>query len=139
MSDLDQAILIATKAHAGQTDKAGQPYILHPLRLMFKFFSEDERIVSVMHDIVEDSAITLEDLKNLGFSEPIIEAIECLTKLNNESYESFIMRVSKNDLARKVKIEDIKDNLDLTRLNRVTSKDFTRVEKYHRALKNLTT
>jgi len=137
LSFLDQAIIIATKAHAGQVDKAGQPYILHPLRLMFRFQSEAEMIVAVMHDVIEDSAFTLNELKNLGFSGDILAAIECLTKRNGESYKSFVSRVLQNDLARKVKVEDIKDNLDLTRLDKVTDKDLARVEKYHQALKML--
>lgn len=137
MSDLDQAISIATKAHAGQLDKAGQPYILHPLRLMLKFQAKDEMIVAVLHDVVEDSAFTLESLKDYGFSEVIINAIESLTKNKGETYEDFISRVSSNDLAKKIKIEDIRDNLDLTRLDKITEKDLARVEKYHRALKLL--
>lgn len=138
MSNLEQAIAVATKAHAGQVDKAGQPYILHPLRLMFKFEADIEKIVAVMHDVIEDSGLTQDDLKKLGFSDEVIEAIDCLSKKNGEGYDSFILRVSKNNLARKVKIEDIKDNLDLTRLNRITDKDLQRVEKYYRALAVLT-
>lgn len=137
MTFLDQAIAIATKAHAGQVDKAGQPYILHPLRLMLRFKYEAEMIVAVMHDVIEDSSFTLDELKSFGFSDDILTAIECLTKRNGESYESFVSRVLQNDLARKVKIEDIKDNLDLTRLDKVTNKDLIRVEKYHQALKAL--
>lgn len=137
MSTLDQAITIATKAHAGQVDKAGQPYILHPLRLMFRFHTEDEMIVAVMHDVIEDSDFTLYELKDFGFSDDIVAAIECLTKRSNESYEDFVSRVIQNDLARKIKIEDIKDNLDLTRLDKLTDKDLVRVEKYHQALKVL--
>jgi len=138
LSNLEQAIAVATKAHAGQVDKAGQPYILHPLRLMFKFEADIEKIVAVMHDVIEDSGLTQDDLKKLGFSDEVIEAIDCLSKKNGEGYDSFILRVSKNNLARKVKIEDIKDNLDLTRLNRITDKDLQRVEKYYRALAVLT-
>lgn len=137
MSDLDQAISIANKAHAGQLDKAGQPYILHPLRLMLKFQAKDEMIVAVLHDVVEDSSFTLESLKDYGFSEVIINAIESLTKNKGETYEDFISRVSSNNLAKKIKIEDIRDNLDLTRLDKITEKDLARVEKYHRALKLL--
>lgn len=137
MSDIDRAIAIATKAHAGQVDKAGQPYILHPLRLMFKFISEDEQIVAVLHDVVEDSVFTLADLKSSGFSDIILEAIDCLTKRKDESYEKFVERILKNNLARKVKVEDLKDNMDLTRLNTIADKDLVRVKKYHRALQVL--
>ncbi len=135
MSDLDQAISIATRAHAGQLDKAGQPYILHPLRLMLKFQAKDEMIVAVLHDVVEDSSFTLESLKEYGFSETIISAIASLTKREGESYENFILRASSNDLARKVKVADIQDNLDLTRLDKITDRDLARVKKYHQALR----
>lgn len=138
MNNLEQAIVVAIKAHAGQVDKAGQPYILHPLRLMFKFGTEVEMIVAVMHDVIEDSDFTQDDLKKMGFSETVVEAIDCLSKRSDENYDNFILRVSQNDLARKIKIEDIKDNLDITRLNKVTGKDLQRIEKYHQALKLLT-
>ena len=137
LSNLEQAISLATKAHFGQVDKAGNPYILHPLRLMFKLKHEDEMIVAVMHDIIEDSDYTFDDLKDYGFSDKIIKAIQLLTKPREENYEAFISRILENNLARKVKIEDIKDNLDLTRLNTITDKDLLRIKKYHHALKKL--
>lgn len=137
MSNLEQAILVATKAHAGQVDKGGQPYILHPLRLMLKFDSEIEMIVAVMHDVVEDSDFTQYDLKKIGFSKCIVEAIDCLSKRNGEDYDNFLLRISKNALAKKIKVEDIKDNLDMTRLNEITEKDLQRLQKYHQALKIL--
>lgn len=134
MSNLNSAINIATKAHQGQFDKAGKPYILHPLRLMLRLETEPEMMVAVMHDVVEDSNITLIDLEGSGFPAEVIAAIDCLTKRDGEDYDSFIARVAKNSLARKVKIEDIKDNLDLTRLKTLSEKDLQRVQKYHRAL-----
>ncbi|MCL7422415.1 MAG: GTP pyrophosphokinase [Methylobacter sp.] len=137
MSDLDKAIAISSRVHSGQVDKAGQPYILHPLRVMLKFQNEHQRIVAVLHDVIEDSEISLDDLKRLGFSTTIIEAIDCLTKRNGETYEEFISRVSLNDLARNIKIEDIKDNMDLTRIDSINDIDLARVKKYHRALKFL--
>jgi (p)ppGpp synthase/HD superfamily hydrolase len=138
MSNLDKAILIATEAHAGQVDKAGQPYILHPLRLMLKFQSEVERIVAIMHDVVEDSDITLDNLKSFGFSSEVVNAIDCLTKKTAECYDDFISRISSNELAIKIKIEDIKDNMDLTRLNQIDQNDIARIERYHRVLQRLT-
>lgn len=137
MSNLDKALAIASKAHAGQVDKAGQPYILHPLRLMLKFQHELERIIAVLHDVVEDSDVSLDDLKKIGFTQPVIEAIDCLSRRADESYEDFIVRISSNALARKIKIEDLKDNLDLTRINALSDKDLARIEKYHKALKLL--
>ncbi|MBI3561652.1 MAG: GTP pyrophosphokinase [Gammaproteobacteria bacterium] len=124
---LDKAISLASKAHTGQVDKAGKPYILHPLRLMLKFNDEEEMIVAILHDVVEDSAITLEQLQLQGFSCSIVEAIGCLTKKHNETYEEFIARIKTNHLARRVKIEDIKDNLDLSRLTAITEKDLLRL------------
>lgn len=137
VSELDKAIAIACKAHKGQVDKAGQPYILHPLRLMLNFDNEDQRIIAVLHDVVEDSDVSLNNLKAEGFSEEILEAINCLSKKPGENYQDFILRISKNDLASAVKIEDINDNLDVTRIDKLSSEDLVRIEKYHRALKFL--
>lgn len=137
MSTLDTAIAIACKAHAGQLDKSGKPYILHPLRLMLNFHDEEAQVVSVLHDVVEDSHITLEDLRALGISEAAVEAIDCLSRRPAEAYDDFISRLRSNALARRVKIADIKDNLDLTRLPSITEKDLQRVAKYHRALARL--
>ncbi|MFK3798503.1 GTP pyrophosphokinase [Pseudomonas sp. NPDC088444] len=137
MNALDTAIALACKAHAGQVDKSGKPYILHPLRLMLRFDDEDAQIASVLHDVVEDSDVTLEALREAGISERVIEAIDCLTKRPGEVYEDFIARILSNPLARRVKIADIRDNLDLTRLPTVTEKDLQRAAKYHRALSSL--
>jgi len=134
MNCLDKAIEIASKAHAGQIDKAGEPYILHPLRLMSKFNSTEEMIVAVLHDVVEDSEVTLQDLKGYGFSEDVITAIDCFSKRKSESYKDFIARISSSNLARNIKIEDIKDNLDVTRLGCLSEKDLARIKKYHEAL-----
>ena len=134
MSDLEQAISIAVKAHAGQVDKAGQPYILHPLRLMLKFNSTDAMIVAVLHDVVEDSSIMIQELEGFGFSDVVVDAVASLTRKRGESYEDFVLRASKNELARMVKIEDVKDNLNLTRLSTITDKDLVRIQKYHSAL-----
>ncbi len=137
VNELDKAIAIACKAHEGQVDKAGQPYILHPLRLMLLIINQNERITAVLHDVVEDSDVSLKDLKAEGFSEDILEAINCLSKKTGENYDDFILRISKNDLASAVKIEDIKDNLDVTRIDNLSDEDLTRIKKYHRALKFL--
>ena len=137
MDNLDKAVKIACKAHAGQVDKAGQPYILHPLRLMLKFQNEQERIVAVLHDVIEDSDLTRDDLITCGFSKTIVNALDCLSKKENERYENFINRILSNELARKIKIEDIKDNLDLTRIESINNEDLKRVLKYHNALRVL--
>jgi len=137
LSNIDRAITLSAEAHSGQVDKAGQPYILHPLRLMLKFQQTDEMVVAVLHDVVEDSNISLDDLIGYGFSVPVVEAIDCLSRRDGESYEKFIKRIAVNDLARKIKIEDLKDNMDLTRLHLVSDKDLARIEKYHSALRML--
>jgi len=137
MSNLNKAVILASEAHNGQVDKAGKPYILHPLRLMSKFSTEEEQIIALLHDVVEDSTMTFEELESYGFAKPILEALNCLTKRENEKYEDFIGRISSNSLATKVKISDIKDNMDLTRLKAITDKDLERVKKYHKALEVL--
>lgn len=137
MNKLEMAIALACKVHAGQVDKAGQPYILHPLRLMLKFQSENEKIVAVLHDVVEDGDVTLEELRQNGFPETVVIAIDSLSKKLGESYEDFIIRLSSSELAKRVKIEDIKDNLDINRLTSLTDEDLQRISKYHRALKYL--
>ncbi len=130
---LDKAIHIAAKAHEGQRDKAGQPYILHPLRVMFTLRNENERICAVLHDVIEDTDISLEYLKEAGFSEEILTALEALTKRAGESYDDFIDRVVKNKIASKVKLADLTDNMDLSRLPNPSQEDHDRVEKYREA------
>ena len=137
MGTLERAIELAVEHHKGQVDKAGEPYILHPLRLMMSVDKDDEKIVAVMHDIVEDTDITLDDLRNEGFSKQVVSAIECVTKREGEDYDSFIERISLNPLATKVKLADLEDNMDLSRLSDVTEKDLERVEKYKKAKEKL--
>ena len=127
---LEKAIKIATEVHAGQTDKSGQPYILHCLRVMNAGITIDEKIVGVLHDVVEDTNITLESLKEQGFNSKIISALDCITKRKNENYNDFIGRVLKNSLATKVKLNDLQDNLDIKRLIKVNVDDLQRLNKY---------
>lgn len=138
MSTLARAIEIATIAHKGQTDKAGEDYIKHPLRVMKAGKTENEKIVGVLHDVVEDTDWTFEKLEEEGFSEEIISALRCVTKLSeDEPYEDFISRVKTNPLAIAVKINDLTDNMDIRRLSSLSNKDFKRLEKYHKAYKQL--
>jgi len=134
---LERAIELAVINHKGQTDKADQPYILHPLRLMMSMDTDEKRIVAVLHDIVEDTPITLDNLREEGFGEKIVAAIDCVTKRDGEDYDSFIKRISKNPIATEVKLADLNDNMDLSRLADVTEKDLLRVAKYQRAVKRL--
>ncbi len=134
MADLDKALQLMLKAHAGQKDKGGEPYVLHPLRLMFRLEGPEERMVALLHDVVEDSALTLDSLRREGFSAAVVDAVDCLTRRKGESYEVFIQRVAANPLAVKVKVADLSDNLDLRRLKQVGDADLQRLRKYHHAL-----
>lgn len=130
---IDKALQIACQAHAGQVDKAGQPYILHPIRLALNFKHETLQIIALLHDVVEDSDVSLQHLSEIGFDEEIIKAIDALTKRDDEKYEDFIDRVSKNSLATQVKLSDLKDNMDVTRLKHLNEKDFERLQRYQKA------
>ena len=116
MNPLETAIAIAVKAHQGQFDKSGQPYILHPLRVMFRCKGDLARTVAVLHDVVEDTPTTLDDLRNAGFSEEVLAALDCVTKREGESYEAFVERAAANPIVRQVKLADLEDNMDLRRL-----------------------
>lgn len=131
--NLDKAILIATTAHQGQVDKAGAPYILHSLRVMFACRTEDEQICAILHDVIEDTDVTLDDLRVAGFKKEILDALNALTKRKNETYDDFIGRIIKNLLACHVKLADLSDNMDLSRILSPVEEDYQRVEKYHRA------
>ena len=133
MATLEQAIELAVKHHKGQYDKGGKPYILHPLRLMMSVDTDDEKIVAVMHDLVEDTHITIAYLRTAGFSEKVLSALDCVTNRENEDYESFIERIAQNPLATKVKLADLEDNMDLSRIPEPSKKDYKRIEKYKRA------
>ena len=134
MSTLERAIEIATEAHRGQVDKAGNDYIQHPLRVMEAGKTTNEKIVGVLHDVVEDTDWTFEKLEAEGFTTEIIEALRCVTKLSeDEPYDAFIERVKANPLAITVKLNDLSDNMDIRRLNQLTEKDFKRLQKYHKA------
>ena len=138
MSTLEKAIEIATAAHSGQLDKAGNDYITHPLRVMAAGKSINEKIVGVLHDVVEDTEWTFEMLAAEGFSDEIIDALRCVTKLSeNEPYDKFIARVKTNSLAVAVKLNDLSDNMDIRRLPYLSDKDVKRLKKYLKAYKQL--
>ncbi len=132
---LEDAISLAALSHKGQIDKAGAPYILHPLRVMMSLgreASETERIAAVLHDVVEDCEVSFADLRAMGFSEEVVAAVDALTKRadEKEDYMRAIRRVAENPVARRVKIGDLTDNLDLWRIANPTEKDEMRLEKY---------
>ena len=136
---LDRAKAIATSAHEGQVDKAGKPYIEHPMSVMKMGKTVEEKIAGVLHDVVEDSDWTFEMLEKEGIPKEVMDALRCVTKLSeDEDYDHFIARVKTNPLAVKVKLNDLKDNMDITRLGEVTEKDLARLNKYIRAYRQLT-
>ena len=137
MSTLKDAIALAERAHKGQVDKAGKPYIGHLIRVMKALDFESEKTVGVLHDLLEDTGYTAVDLQAMGYSDEILEALLCLTKRDGEPYEQFIERVKTNPIARKVKIADLKDNMNLDRIPSPTRKDLERVQKYRAALEKL--
>jgi (p)ppGpp synthase/HD superfamily hydrolase len=137
MNDIERAIEIALDAHAGQEDKADATYIRHPLRVMQAMDTETERIVAVLHDVVEDSEYELADIED-EFGQEVRAAVAALTKRDGDDYlDDFIPRAAKNDIARIVKRADLKDNMDLTRLSEVTDDDLEQQAEYHAALQQL--
>lgn len=137
MSTLEKAIRIAAAAHEGQVDKAGSPYILHPLRVMLRVPSPEARMAAVLHDVVEDTPWTLDQLQAEGFPPAVLQAIDSVTRREGESYEDFVRRAAQDPVGRLVKRADLLDNLDLSRIETPTAKDHERVAKYRNALKIL--
>lgn len=135
VSTLERAIAIAAEDHADQVDKAGAPYVLHPLRMMLRMSSTDERIGAVLHDLCEDCpGWTFERLRSEGFSDNIIEALQSVTKRGGEGYEDFVRRAAANPVGRSVKLADLIDNSDLSRIATPSERDFQWIEKYRQAI-----
>lgn len=131
---LNKMLVLATTRHAGQFDRGGNPYILHPLKVMYYLKSNDEELqcIALAHDLVEDTDTTYTELREMGFSERVVQGIAALTKVPGESYDEYKVRVKANPDAVKVKMADLRHNTDIRRLKGVTDKDLARVEKYHR-------
>jgi len=134
---LERAIAIAAKAHEGQVDKAGNPYLDHPLFVMKNVNSLEQKIVAVLHDAVEDSELTLEQLRSEGFPEVLVSAIAAITKIEGEAYAAYVERVIANPIALRVKIADVTHNLDIRRIANPTEADFQRIAKYQKVLNQL--
>ena len=132
---LERAIAIAAEAHAGQKDRAGARYILHPIRLMIQMDSEDAMMAAVLHDVVENSVWTLDDLRKEGFSNEVLNAVDSLTHRDKEGedYWDYIQRAKSDPIAIKVKLADLEDNLNPDRLNEITEKDEKRFDRYRKA------
>ena len=140
MPTLEDAIILATDAHRGQKDRNDEPYIMHPLRVAAQLWGYDERMVAVLHDVVEDTEVTLDQLRHAGYPEHIVAAVDAISKKKdaNEPYSSYIRRVKANPLATRVKIADLRDNANLGRLPKVLASDLARLDRYNRALQYLT-
>lgn len=139
MNILAKAISFASDMHVTQTDKGGNAYILHPLRMMMRLRTNDEELmaIAVLHDVVEDCGVSFDDLRDIGMTERVVSGVRALTRQNGETYEQFIDRLGGNRDALLVKREDLRDNSDLTRLKGVTEKDVTRMQKYMHAFKRV--
>ncbi len=129
--NLEKAIKIAVKAHSGQVEKNGDPGILHPLRVMHSVSTNEEKIVAVLHDVIEDSKLTFKDLKKAGFSDKIVNAVKSVSNLKGEEYLKFIKRASKNKIGRIVKIADTYDKITFESFTNLSSRNFN---KYKNAL-----
>ena len=131
---LERAIEIAARTHAGQVDKGGAPCILHPLRVMLRVAPGAQQIVAVLHDVVEDSEVTFEDLEREGFAAEVINGLRAVTKVEGESYEDFVARAARDPVGKAVKLADLMENSDLSRIAEPSQKDLERVAKYRRAI-----
>lgn len=134
MPSLLKAILIAVIAHKGQKDKAGKAYIMHPVRVMVSLETVMEKIVAVLHDVLEDSNWTKEDLRVWGFSEEIVGIIVALTRRHSERYFDYIERLSQHPITTRVKLADLRDNMNLKRIKNPSGEDFLRMKKYQKAI-----
>ncbi|XZF12733.1 HD domain-containing protein [Chitinophagaceae bacterium MMS25-I14] len=135
---LAKAIALAAQAFENKTDKSGEPYILHCLRVMNGVAPDPELMqMAILHDIVEDTETSLQDLRDMGFSERVVEGISLLTHRHEQSYDDYIKTISGNKDATTVKLADLRDNTNITRLKSLRPKDLERLEKYHRAYTHL--
>ena len=132
------ALQIAQKAHAGQVDKAGKDYILHPMTVASYMDTDIEKTIAYLHDVLEDTDVTVDALRKI-FPNEIVDTLITLTHRKDESYFEYIQRVSKSKLAKKVKVADLLHNLDITRIKEPTKQDYERLEKYKKAILYLTT
>ena len=132
------ALQIAQKAHAGQVDKAGKDYILHPMTVASYMDTDTEKAIAYLHDVLEDTDVTVDALREI-FPNEIVDTLITLTHRKDESYFEYIQRVSKSKLAKKIKVADLLHNLDITRIKEPTKQDYERLEKYKKAILYLTT
>ena len=132
-----KAIKLMFEKHKDQVDKSGMPYVFHPFHLAEQMDDEETTITALLHDIVEDTDTTFDDLRELVFSDNVINALKLMTHDKNIDYFEYVKNISKNPIARKVKIKDLEHNMDTSRLDEVTDKDLERVKKYKKCYKYL--
>ena len=133
-SMFELALSIAKKAHEGQYDKAGVDYIEHPIYVASQVDTEEEKAVALLHDVIEDSPVSAEELLQASLPETVVTAVQVLTKKKEQDYQTYLETVKKNPLARVVKLADLKHNSDLSRLSSITEKDRERLKKYKKAI-----
>ena len=134
---LGKAIAIAVESHTGQIDKKGDPYILHPLRMMFKADTMEEKIIAILHDVIEKTEKDFEFLRNAGISDKVILAVDALSRRSGESYDKYIDRVAQNKLAKTIKILDLKDNIYSLNIDKQKQNNSVQYVKYQTALNRL--
>lgn len=130
MDAITQALQVAINAHKGQTDKGGGDYIFHPVTVALHVKTDDEKTVALLHDVVEDTDTTLNDLRAMGFSETVVQAVDSVTRRPDEPRNDYLRRVKANVIATAVKIADLHHNSDISRIPAPSEKDFARVAKY---------
>ena len=132
-----KALKLCFKTHKNQTDKSGMPYVFHPFHLAEQMPDELTTVTALLHDVVEDTPHTLNDLREMGFPEEVIEALALLTHEKTVPYMEYVARIKQNPIAVAVKLADLRHNSDLTRLDHPGEKDLARVEKYRKAIRLL--
>ena len=137
MATLEDAIALAVEKHRGQVDKAGQPYILHPIRVMCRMTTEHEMMAAILHDVVEDTDVSLDDLRAAGYPAEVVEAVDGVSRRKGESYEDFVRRTASNPLAVRVKLGDLQDNMDIRRIESLGKDDVKRLKRYQWAWQEL--
>jgi (p)ppGpp synthase/HD superfamily hydrolase len=135
---LEDAIALAVEAHRGHTDRNGEPEILHVLRVLLAMRTDEQRVAAVLHDVIEDSALTLEDLRGRGYPPRVVAAVDAMTAREGESYEDRVARAAADEIAREIKKADLADKMDLRRVREVREADAERFARYQRAWWRLT-
>lgn len=133
----DKALRIAIRAHEGQKDRSGKEYIMHPIRVSERCVTMQAKIVALLHDTIEDTDITPDDLLSEGFPQTIVDGVLSVTRREDETYEEFVRRSEQNAIGKEVKLADLEDNMDIRRLNDITEEDVQRLRKYHKAWRYL--